>query len=113
MFFLALFFLDESPAWLAKRGRLADAERILKKMAGLNRRQEVDTTVVAPTTVEVDGKSASMWQELEEFSSSVLCENYGVWRWSILSRFWRILGVLVFGMWFCIFMSIWNGFGIS
>ena len=50
---------------------------------------------------------------LEEFSSSVLCENYGVWRWSILSRFWRILGVLVFGMSVSLFMSIWNGFGIS
>ena len=50
---------------------------------------------------------------LEEFSRCVLCENYGVWRWSILSRFWRILGVFVFGMWFCMSLSIWNGFGIS
>ena len=31
----------------------------------------------------------------------VLCDNYGVWRWSILSRFWRMLGVLVFGMSVC------------
>ena len=48
----------------------------------------------------------------EEFCA-VLCENYGGWRWSILSRFWRILSVLVFGMSVCMSMSIWNGFGIS
>ena len=35
--------------------------------------------------------------QLEEFSSSVLCENYGVWRWSILLRFWRILGFWFLG----------------
>ena len=35
--------------------------------------------------------------KLEEFCS-VLCENYDGWRWSNLSRFWRILGALVFGM---------------
>ena len=51
-------------------------------------------------------------KRLEEFCA-VLCENYGGWRWSILSRFWRILGVLVFGMSVSLFMSIWNGFGIS
>ena len=28
---------------------------------------------------------------------AVLCENYGGWRWSILLRFWRILGVFGFG----------------
>ena len=33
---------------------------------------------------------------LEEFCV-VLCENCGGWRWSILSRFWRILGVWVLG----------------
>ena len=32
---------------------------------------------------------------------------------SILSRFWRLLGVLVFGMSVSLSMSIWNGFGIS
>ena len=33
---------------------------------------------------------------LEEFCT-VLCENYGGWRWSILSRFWRILGFWFLG----------------
>ena len=40
--------------------------------------------------------------EFEEFCT-VLCENYGGWRWSNLSRFWRILGVLVFGMSVCLY----------
>ena len=49
--------------------------------------------------------------ELEEFCA-VLCENYGVWRWSILSRFWRILGFCFWDVRVCD-MSIWNGFGIN
>ena len=32
----------------------------------------------------------------EEFCT-VLCENYGGWRWSILLGFWRILGFSNFG----------------
>ena len=55
---------------------------------------------------------ATLAGKLEEFCA-VLCENYGGWRWSILSRFWRILGVLVFGMSRCLSLSIGNGFGIN
>ena len=51
--------------------------------------------------------------EVRRIFPAVLCENYGGWRLSILSRFWRILGVLVFGMSVCVSMAIWNGFGIS
>ena len=61
---------------------------------------------------ELEKELGDTSQWLEEFCI-VLCENYGGWRWSILSRFWRILGVLVFGMSVCMFMSIWNGFGIN
>ena len=49
--------------------------------------------------VWIGGSKEDILPWLEEFCT-VLCENYGVWRWSILSRFWRILGALVFGMWF-------------
>ncbi len=44
----------------------------------------------------------ALFQGFEEFCN-VLCENYGGWRWSILSRFWRILGVLVLGMSVCMY----------
>ena len=49
---------------------------------------------------------------LEEFSS---CFMRKLWclEMSILLRFWRVLGALVFGMSVFLCMSIWNGFGIS
>ena len=42
--------------------------------------EEVDDSRMLPGT-----------KRLEEFCT-VLCENCGVWRWSILSRFWRVFG---------------------
>ena len=58
-------------------------------------------------------EGVTSWPVMTKPKGKVLCENYGGWRWSILSRFWRILGVLVFGMSVCLSMSIWNGFGIN
>ena len=72
-------------------------------------------TVCALRFAEMEGRyyllryAADGWKKFALF----LRQNYGGWRWSILSRFWRILGVFVFGMSVCLFMSIWNGFGIS
>ena len=51
------------------------------------------------------------WLGLKNFALR-LRQNCGVWRWSMLSGFWRVLGILVYGMYICMFMSIWNGFGI-
>ena len=49
---------------------------------------------------------------LEEFCA-VFKAKFWCLEMSILLRFWGILGVLVFGMSVSLFMSIWNGFGIS
>jgi hypothetical protein len=99
---------------LAKKDKIKDLHEVLPWSA---------TEVLDAKFVSADNKnlfdSLPRWggdegsrHRLEEFCT-VLCENYGGWRWSILSRFWGIFGVLVFGMSVCLSMSVWNGFGIN
>ena len=79
---------------------------------GKNKEAMIMTMIIAKGKKGKGGKGEEKGGKLEEFCI-VLCENCGGWRWSILSRFWRILGVLVFGASVFLSMSIWNGFGIS
>ncbi|MCB8817844.1 MFS transporter [Desulfosporosinus shakirovi] len=45
-FFLGLIYLKESPRWLVSKGRVADAEKVVKELSGM----DVDLSDVAKTT---------------------------------------------------------------
>ena len=92
-----LVFLRTDPATAGKDDPAREA--VLKEPArlGLDRNLHHVFAKMRKAFGDVGARARTQANEdwlFEEFCS-VLCENYGVWRWSILLRFWRILGVLV------------------